>query len=103
MDKLYAQLEVMMVVCRHFKEAWTAFSKQGATTQVDEHITSHYPTAPTLTPALKRTAAGWCSEEARCRTRICPCPNNMLIIIRLINKYSFVSHCLPDAGCNASS
>ena len=40
-DKLYAQLEVMMVVCRHFKEAWSAFSKQAATAQVDEPITAH--------------------------------------------------------------
>ena len=76
-DKLYAQLEVVMVVCRHFKEAWTAFSKQAAATQVDEHITAHYPTAPTLTQALNRTVAGWRTESARFHTRICPCPNTM--------------------------
>jgi hypothetical protein len=57
-----------------FREARTAFSKPAATTQVDEHITAHYPTPPTLTQALKRTVAGWCSEAARFRMRICPCP-----------------------------
>ena len=76
-DKLDALLEVVMVVCRHFKEAWTAFSKPAATAQVDEHITGHYPTAPTLTQTLTRTVAGWRTETARFRTHICPCPNTM--------------------------
>ena len=40
---------------------------------------------PTLTQALKRTVAGLCSEAARFRKRICPCPNKMLIIINIIN------------------
>jgi flagellin-specific chaperone FliS len=75
-DKLYALLEVVMVVCRHFKEAWTAFSRQAATKQVDEHIIAPYPTS-TLMQALTRTVAGWRTEAARFRTHICPCYNTM--------------------------
>lgn len=77
MDRLYAQLEVVMVVCRHLKEAWKVFIKQAANTQVDEDFTAHYPTAPTLTQALKRTVDGWKTETARFRTRACPCSNTM--------------------------
>ena len=71
MDKLYAQLEVMMVVCRHSGRRGRRSANRP---QPRRWITAHYPTPPTLTQALKRTVAGWCSEAARFCMRICPCP-----------------------------
>ena len=40
-DKLYAQLEVMMVVCRHFKERGPRSANRPPSAQVDEPITAH--------------------------------------------------------------